>query len=210
MFCTFFPCTSYITHSAITLSILLFLPILADLFSLFFRFTVQSVTNITRGTESKGWDGRCIWHTWERRNAYSVLVGTWGGGDAGGPRPRWWIILKWTLKEQNERTWSGLIRLRMNTNDRMLWGQHRNFWYCRTQKVILAAQITMTSQAEVCAMSLATCYTDLKLFSLVRAVFPPKYLSFQDVGFHQTARRLVSEICNPRSHPITFNPCISV
>ena len=46
--------------------------------------------------------------------------GNVGGGDAGGPRPRWWIILKWTLKEQNERTWSGLIRLRMNTNDRML------------------------------------------------------------------------------------------
>jgi len=54
LFCTFFPCTRYITHSAITISILLFLQILADLFLLLFCFTVQGVTNLTvlvHGTE---------------------------------------------------------------------------------------------------------------------------------------------------------------
>jgi hypothetical protein len=49
---------------------LLFLPNLTNLFSLLFRFTVLSVTNVTRGTER------------ERRNAYKILVGTWDWGGA--------------------------------------------------------------------------------------------------------------------------------
>jgi len=42
------------------------------------------------------------------------------GGGVGGPRPGWWIILKWILNEQNARTWTGLVRLRMEANGRMM------------------------------------------------------------------------------------------
>jgi hypothetical protein len=57
----------------------------------------------------------------EKRIAYRLLVGKAEGKRAlGGPRRRWWIILRWILERWDGVMWTGLVWLRIGTGGELL------------------------------------------------------------------------------------------
>jgi hypothetical protein len=67
------------------------------------------------------WDGRVIWHAWERcKRIYNFSTKIWWE-DAAWRR----IILKYFLNKYNMRVWTGFIELRIRISSEFLWTQRR-------------------------------------------------------------------------------------
>jgi hypothetical protein len=62
-----------------------------------------------------------MWHEWERRNVYRLLVGNpEGKRPLGRPRRRWMDNIKMDLLEIGLSVWTGLVWLRIGTGGELL------------------------------------------------------------------------------------------
>jgi hypothetical protein len=65
-------------------------------------------------------DGACSLNV-DKRNAFRLLMGKpEGNRPLGGPRRRWWIILRWILEREDRVVWTGLIWHRIGTSGEFL------------------------------------------------------------------------------------------